>query len=64
MAAQNTGPQLVPYTFDDVVATMNEVAPYDWRSFFEQRLRSHGPGAPLGGLENSGWKLVFNDDHE
>ena len=58
---ENSGPKLLPYTFDDVVATMNEVTPYDWRNFFEQRLKSHGPGAPLGGIENSGWKLVFNE---
>jgi len=58
---ENSGPKMVPYTFEDVVSGMNEVATYDWRTFFEERLRSHGPGAPLGGLENSGWKLVFND---
>jgi predicted metalloprotease with PDZ domain len=58
---ESTPPKVVPYTFDDVVAAMNEVAPYDWRGFFTERLRSHGPGAPLGGLENSGWKLVFNE---
>jgi len=58
---ENTPPNVVPYTFDDVVAAMNEVAPYDWRAFFTARLRSHGPGAPLGGLENSGWKLTFTD---
>lgn len=58
---ENSGPKVVPYTFDDVVAALNEVVPYDWRSFFIERLKSHGPGAPLGGLENSGWKLVFND---
>jgi len=58
---EDTAPKVVPYTFDDVVAMMNEVAPYDWRSFFNQRLDSHGPGAPLGGIENSGWKLVFNE---
>jgi len=40
---------------------MNEVAAYDWRNFFEERLKSHGPGAPLKGIENSGWKLVFNE---
>jgi predicted metalloprotease with PDZ domain len=56
---ENTPPKVVPYTFDDVVAGMNDVAPYDWRAFFTTRLTSHGPGAPLGGLENSGWKLVF-----
>jgi predicted metalloprotease with PDZ domain len=58
---ENTGPKVVPYTFEDVVAGMNEVAPYDWRGFFTERLRSHGPGAPLGGLENSGWRVVFTD---
>jgi predicted metalloprotease with PDZ domain len=58
---ENTAPKVVPYTFDDVVAGMNEVAAYDWRAFFTERLKSHGPGAPLGGLENSGWKLVFNE---
>jgi len=58
---ENTGPKLIPYTFEDIVVTMNAVAPHDWRSFFTERLNSHGPGAPLGGIENSGWRLVFND---
>jgi predicted metalloprotease with PDZ domain len=58
---ESTGPKVVPYTFDGVVATMQEIAPYDWRGFFTERLNSHGPGAPLAGLENSGWRLVFND---
>jgi predicted metalloprotease with PDZ domain len=58
---ETTGPKIVPYAFDDVVATMQEIAPYDWRAFFTERLNSHGPGAPLGGLENSGWRLIFNE---
>ena len=58
---ETTGPKIVPYTFDDVVSAMQETAPYDWRAFFTERLNSHGPGAPLGGLENSGWRLVFNE---
>jgi len=58
---ENAGPTVFPYTFDDVVAAMNEVSPHDWRAFFAGSLTSHGPGAPLGGIENSGWKLVFND---
>lgn len=52
---------VIPYTFDDVIAALQQVAPYDWRAFFTQRLQSHGPGAPLGGIENSGWRLVYND---
>jgi len=58
---QNTPPKIVPYTFEDVLAAMQEIAPYDWRTFFTERLNSHGPGAPLGGLENSGWRLVFSE---
>jgi len=58
---QNTPPKIVPYTFEDVLAAMQEIVPYDWRAFFTERLNSHGPGAPLGGLENSGWRLVFSD---
>jgi predicted metalloprotease with PDZ domain len=58
---ESTPPQVAPYTFDDVVAGLNEVAAYDWRDFFTTRLKSHGPGAPLGGIDNSGWKLVFTD---
>jgi len=57
----NTGPKIVTYTFEDVVTALQEVAPYDWRTFFTQRVKSHGPGAPLSGLENSGWKLVYSD---
>jgi predicted metalloprotease with PDZ domain len=58
---ENTLPKVVPYTFDDVITSMNELLPYNWRAFFAERLKSHGPGAPLGGLENSGWKLAFTE---
>jgi len=51
----------VPYTFDDVVNAMNQVAPYDWRKFFTDRLNFKGQHAPLGGITNSGWKLVYTD---
>ena len=49
------------YTFDDAVNALNQVAPYDWRRFWNERLSNHGPGAPLEGLEASGWKLVYNE---
>jgi predicted metalloprotease with PDZ domain len=54
-------PQVKTYTFDDIVSTLNQVAPYDWRGFWTERLSNHGPGAPLGGIEGSGWKLVYDD---
>ncbi len=57
----NTGPKVVPYTFDDVVAGLNAVVPYDWAKFLRFRLDTNRPEAPLGGLENGGWKLVYKD---
>jgi predicted metalloprotease with PDZ domain len=53
-------PALKTYTFDDVVAGLNAVQPYDWARFFHERLQSTSPHAPLGGIENGGWKLVYN----
>jgi len=58
--APSTAPMVKPYTFDDVVSTLNQVVPYDWRGFWTERLTNHGPGAPLGGIEGSGWKVVYD----
>jgi predicted metalloprotease with PDZ domain len=54
-------PKVVPYTFDDVVKTLNDVAPYDWASFLHERVSATSPHAPLGGIEREGWKLVYTD---
>ena len=53
---------VITYTFDDVVAALNGVAPYDWKAFLRERLDGHGPGAPLDGLTRSGWKLVYREE--
>ena len=57
---QSGPPEVKTYTFDDIVSTLNQVAPYDWRSFWTERLTNHGPRAPLTGIENSGWKLAYD----
>ncbi len=49
------------YTFDDVVATLNKVEPYDWAGFLRTRLDGHGPGAPLDWVKRSGYRLVYDD---
>jgi predicted metalloprotease with PDZ domain len=58
---QDTAPMVKAYTFDDVVNTLNEVMPYDWRSFLNARVNEVNPHAPMGGITNGGWKLVYND---
>ena len=57
----NTPPKVVPYHFDDVVNTLNQLVPYDWAGFLRERLTSLSPHAPLGGIENGGYKLVYTD---
>jgi predicted metalloprotease with PDZ domain len=54
-------PALKTYTFDDIVNGLNQVVAYDWRSFWPERLTNHGPQAPLGGIEGSGWRVEYKD---
>jgi predicted metalloprotease with PDZ domain len=54
-------PALKAYDFADVVAALNRVAPYDWAKLLHSRLDAVGGHAPLAGLENSGWVIVYND---
>ena len=57
----NHGPEVKTYTFDDVMKTLNALAPFDWAGFFHTRLTSTVAEAPVGGIENGGWKVMFND---
>ncbi|KAK0351314.1 hypothetical protein LTR94_025424, partial [Friedmanniomyces endolithicus] len=50
-----------PYTFEDVVSALNGVVAHDWATFLRTRLDGHGPGAPLDGLERSGWRLAYGE---
>lgn len=54
-------PELKPYTFDELTAALNRIVPYDWATFFRTRLNYVGPRVPEGGIEASGWRVVYND---
>ena len=56
----NNGPEVKTYTFDQLVSALNAVAPFDWAAFFTNRLNSTSAEAPVGGIENGGWKVVFD----
>jgi predicted metalloprotease with PDZ domain len=48
------------YTLDEVVATLNGVYRYDWRSFLQARVyEQSAQGAPLGGFTRSGYRLDY-----
>jgi predicted metalloprotease with PDZ domain len=59
--APGGGPAVKTYKYEDVIVALNAVAPYDWNGFFEVRVRRVAPRAPLNGIENGGWKLVYTD---
>jgi len=59
---QSGPPRVVPYTFDDVVAALNQVVAWDWKSFWTKRLETTEPGAPLQGVAGGGWKLVYSEE--
>jgi predicted metalloprotease with PDZ domain len=49
------------YTFDDVVAALNKVQPYDWAGFLNTRINQVAPGYPLDGLTRGGYRLVYTE---
>ena len=48
------------YMFEDVVAALNAVQPYDWAAFLRARLDAHD-GPPLDGVARGGYKLTYTD---
>ncbi|HKV49361.1 MAG TPA: hypothetical protein VJN69_14805 [Candidatus Acidoferrales bacterium] len=54
-------PPVETYNFDDVVSTLNALAPYDWAHFLRDRLDETPAPTPDEAVENSGWKLVYTD---
>jgi predicted metalloprotease with PDZ domain len=59
----NTGPKVVPYTFDDIVTNLNAVVPNDWATFLHTRLDANSLHAPeMAGIDAlSGYKLTYTD---
>lgn len=50
---------VVTYTLDDIVATLNAIAPHDWAGLLAARQFENADGAPLKGLAASGYRLSY-----
>src|SRR6266702_1336123 len=57
----DTGPLIVQYELPEIVADLNQVAPYDWAKFIHDRVMGINPRADLAGIERGGYKLVYAD---
>ncbi len=56
-----TGPMIVTYTRDELVADLNQVVAYDWAKFLHERIDLINPRADLAGIEQGGYRLVYRD---
>jgi predicted metalloprotease with PDZ domain len=52
---------VLTYTFDDVVAALDRVYPYDWAAFLRQRIEQPGQAPPIAGVALGGYRLVWRD---
>jgi predicted metalloprotease with PDZ domain len=57
----NTGPLIVTYNRDELIADLNQVVKYDWATFMHDRVDAINPHADLAGIEQGGYKLVYTD---
>jgi predicted metalloprotease with PDZ domain len=49
------------YNLATVNQDLNQVAPHDWATFFQDRIASLQPHADLDGIVRAGYKLVYTD---
>jgi predicted metalloprotease with PDZ domain len=49
------------YTFNEIVSALNQVAAYDWRKFFDERVSRVAPQAPLEGIRQGGWLVAYTE---
>src|SRR5579862_2617350 len=54
-------PELKTYNFEDVVSTLNSLAPFDWAGFLRAHLDALSAPTPSEAIEASGWKIIYNE---
>jgi predicted metalloprotease with PDZ domain len=59
---ESGSPSVKPYTLDEVLKTLGELAPYDWRAHFQVRVQGLSAEPPLDGLARAGWRLSYRRD--
>jgi predicted metalloprotease with PDZ domain len=62
VAAEDGSRRVNTFTFDDVVAALNAVMPYDWATFLRDRFEVQGTEPPLDGIERGGYRLVYREE--
>jgi predicted metalloprotease with PDZ domain len=47
------------YDLETVADTLNKVQPYDWKGYLQRKVYATAPNAPLEGINEGGYKLVY-----
>jgi predicted metalloprotease with PDZ domain len=55
-------PRVLPYELKEITADLNQVVPYDWATFFDDRVSHVTSHADLEGIEQGGYKLVYTHE--
>jgi predicted metalloprotease with PDZ domain len=50
------------YTLDDIVATLNQVQPYDWRGYLQRKVYDIAAQPPLEGITQGGYRLIYTGE--
>ena len=45
-----------------MIATLNSVLPYDWAGYLRRRIDEIAPKAPLEGITQGGYRLIYSDE--
>jgi predicted metalloprotease with PDZ domain len=57
----NHGPEVKPYTLNDVIAALQATQPYDWAGFLRRHVYEVQPHAPTNGITAGGWRVAWKD---
>jgi predicted metalloprotease with PDZ domain len=60
LGQRDTEPIVVPYTREEVEASLSAIWKFDWHTFFETLIYQVNNKPPTDGLEAAGWRLVYN----
>ena len=53
--------EVKPYDFEEIVADLNAVVEYDWKTLLTRRVTETAEQAPLAGFSQGGWHLTFGE---
>ncbi|MDH3521002.1 MAG: M61 family peptidase [Myxococcales bacterium] len=54
-------PAVRPFAYAEVTRELGKIAAYDWEKFFADRVYAVRAEAPLAGISNGGWRLVYTE---